>query len=31
MADDGFDLGTFRQATEELAEGALAAVRRLGR
>ncbi len=31
MADDGFDLGTFRQATDELAEGALAAVRRLGR
>ena len=31
MADDGLDLDTFRQATEELAEGALAAVRRLGR
>ena len=31
MADDGFDLATFRQATDELAEGALAAVRRLGR
>ena len=31
MADDDLDLGTFRQATEELAEGALAAVRRLGR
>ena len=26
MADDGFDLVTFREATEELAEGALAAV-----
>jgi aminoglycoside phosphotransferase (APT) family kinase protein len=31
MADDGIDLGTFRQATDELADGALAAVRRLGR
>jgi aminoglycoside phosphotransferase (APT) family kinase protein len=30
MADDGVDLGTFKQATEELAEGALAAVHRLG-
>ena len=31
MADDGVDLETFRQGTEELAEGALAVARRLGR
>jgi aminoglycoside phosphotransferase (APT) family kinase protein len=31
MADDGVDLDVFRQGTEELAERALAAARRLGR
>ena len=30
MADDGADIDTFRVGTEELAERALAAVRRLG-